>query len=231
MTGEYPRVLENPFDFSALLCYFIAIMKTDESIPKEKLFQIHGMMSVPYLLCVIYFVYAIIQYASAETNGAYSSLFYLIHGPIHEIGHFFFSSRVFPLMVHVLAGTAFQWLAPIGAGIQFIRTREFPALAVCLGWLGFSMLDSMAYMRDANVLELQLTSPFAGGGEIIHDWQYIFGHTGMLRHAETIGNVTGFFGYIFAGASILWILFMLGYGFRETFRRTVKCFDHQENHS
>lgn len=200
------------------MCYVIAIMRHEEKKTKEKQFQIRGLMIVPYLLCVVYFIYAIHNYATAEGNGAYSSLFYVIHGPIHEVGHFLFSSRYFPLMVHILAGTLFQWLAPIGAGIQFIRTREFPALAVSLGWLGFSMLDSMAYMRDAPVRELQLVSPFAGGGEIIHDWYYVFQHTGLLRHAETIGNLTGFFGYIFACAAVLWIIFMIGYGLFDVIR-------------
>lgn len=197
-------------------------MRRDEDPEKENPFQVRGLMIVPYLLCVVYFIYAISKYATAEQNGAYSSLFYVIHGPIHEIGHFLFSSQIFPTMLHVLAGTIFQWLAPIGAGIQFIRIREFPALAVSLGWLGFSMLDSMAYMRDAPVQDLQLVSPFAGGGEIIHDWNYIFQNTGLLRHAETIGNLTGFFGYIFAGAAVLWILFMIGYGLFETFRHMTE---------
>lgn len=193
-------------------------MRADDDLKKEKRFQIRGIMTVPYLICVVYFVYAISKYASAEENGAYSSLFYVIHGPIHEIGHFLFSTRIFPLFVHIIAGTLFQWLAPIGAGIQFIRTREFPALAVSLGWLGFSMLDTMAYMRDARVLKLQLVSPFSGGGEIIHDWRYIFQHTGLMRYAENIADVTGFFGYVFAGAAVLWILFMIGYGLFETYR-------------
>ena len=42
-----------------------------------------------------------------------------------------------------------------------LRMR-FPALSVCLGWLGLSMLDTMVYMRDAPVLKLRLTSPFSG---------------------------------------------------------------------
>ena len=197
-------------------------MRQNDQNKKEKLFQIRGVLIVPYLLCVVYFIYAISKYATAETNGAYTSLFYVIHGPIHEIGHFLFSNRVMPEILHVLAGTFFQWLAPIGAGIQFIRTREFPALAVALGWLGFSMLDTMAYMRDATELELQLVSPFSNGGEIIHDWRYIFQHFGILRHSEMIGNITGFFGYIFAIAAVLWILFMIGYGIYDMLRTKLQ---------
>lgn len=179
-------------------------------------------MTIPCLLCAYYFVYAVCRYAAVENNGDYTSLFYLIHGPMHEIGHFLCSSRFLPEILHVFAGTLFQWLTPVAAGIQFIRIREYPALAVCLGWLGLSMLDTMVYMRDAREQELQLVSPFANGGEIIHDWTYIFQHTGMLNHAGTIANITGFFGYVLAGAAVLWILYMTGYGIVELVRSKRK---------
>ena len=136
---------------------------------KGKRFLIQGIMIVPYLLFASYFVYAAWRYAAVRENGDYASLFYLIHGPVHEIGHFVFSTRIFPEILHVAAGTLFQWLTPVAAGIQFLRIREFPALSVCLGWLGLSLLDTMVYMRDAPVLKLRLTSPFSGGGEVIHD--------------------------------------------------------------
>jgi hypothetical protein len=64
-------------------------------------------------------------------------------------------------------------------------------MAVCVGWLGLSMLDTMVYMRDALELKLTLVSPFANGGEIIHDWRYIFQHTGTLKYTDGIANLTG----------------------------------------
>ena len=196
-------------------------MRTDERFAdsEEKLFLIKGIMLVPYLLCAVYFAYAGLRYATVRENGDYASLFYLIHGPIHEIGHFAFSSRIFPEILHVAAGTLFQWLAPIAAGIQFIRIREFPALAVSLGWLGLSMLDTMVYMRDARVLKLPLTSPFSGGGEVIHDWFYLFHNTGTLDHAWKIATLTGICGWLCVGTAVLWILFMAGRGIIEIFCR------------
>ena len=193
--------------------------ENDNDAP-EKLFLVKGAMIVPYLVCAGYILYAAYKYASVEENGDYSSLFYLIHGPIHEVGHFFFSSRMFPEFLHVLAGTLFQWLAPIAAGLQFLRIREFPAVAVALGWLGLSMLDTMVYMRDARVLKLTLTSPFSRGGEIIHDWFYLFEKTNLLDHANRIADITGLIGWIFAGAAVLWILFMCVRGIVDSFSRS-----------
>ena len=191
----------------------------DEQLP-EKRFLVKGVMIAPYLLCAGYILYAAYRYAAVEENGDYSSLFYLIHGPIHEVGHFFFSSRMFPEALHVFAGTLFQWLAPIAAGLQFLRIREFPAVAVALGWLGLSMLDTMVYMRDAQVLKLPLTSPFSRGGEIIHDWFYLFEKADLLDQADRIADITGIIGWILAGAAALWILFMCVRGIADSFSRS-----------
>ena len=194
---------------------------TSNNIEPEKPFRIGGVMIVPYLLCAAYFIYAVCKYATAEENGDYSSLFYLIHGPLHEVGHFLFSSNMFPLLLHVAAGTLFQWLTPIAAGLQFIRIREFPALAVCVGWLGLSMLDTMVYMRDALELKLTLVSPFANGGEIIHDWRYIFQHTGTLKYTNGIANLTGGIGYLLVTIAVLLIFYMIARMAYEMFQKAI----------
>ena len=187
------------------------MMKTnDNTAPKR--FLIKGMMTVPYLLCAGYFLYAAWSYATVRENGDYASLFYLIHSPIHEVGHLVFSMRIFPEFLHVAGGTVFQWLTPVAAGIQFIRIRSYPTLAVCLGWLGLAMFDTVVYMRDARVLKLQLTAPFSGGGEVIHDWFYLFNHTGTLEYAWKIAELTAFCAWFCIIASVLWILSMIGRG-------------------
>lgn len=177
---------------------------------KMPVFTVSGAMTTPYLCCAAYLVYAAWRYASVNANGDYSSLFYFIHAPIHEVGHWVCSA--FPETMHVAGGTLFQWLTPVAVGVQFWRTGEFPALAVCLGWLGMAMLDTMVYMRDAPVLELPLTAPFANGEDLIHDWNFLFSSAGILDKAETIASVTGFFGYVLALGGALWILFMIGRG-------------------
>ena len=195
-------------------------MKTDENTAETpKRFLIRGLMTVPYLLCAGYFIYAACRYASVRENGDYASLFYLIHGPIHEVGHLVFSMRIFPEFLHVAGGTVFQWLTPVVAGFQFIRIRSYPALAVCLGWLGLAMFDTVVYMRDARVLKLQLTAPFSGGGEVIHDWFYLFNRTGTLEYAWKIADFTAGCAWLCIIGAVLWILYMTGRGLYEHFRQ------------
>ncbi len=161
-----------------------------------------------------YFIYATIRYLTAEDGGAYTSLFWVIHGPIHEIGHFFFSSGRFPLTIHLLAGTLFQVLAPVVGAIQFAWRGEYPPLAVMLGWFGFSVLDVSVYMADARRLELTLVPPFAGEGETIHDWNWLFDRFGCLSCAEGIAAVTASFGYLCCFLSIFGIAWMMLRGLR-----------------
>lgn len=194
-------------------------MMCDAAAEKPKRFLIRGMMTVPYLLCAGYFVYAACRYATVRENGDYASLFYLIHGPIHEVGHLMFSSRFFPEILHVAGGTIFQWLTPAAAGIQFIRIKSYPALAVCLGWLGLAMFDTVVYMRDARVLKLELTAPFSGGIVDTHDWFYLFDQTGMLEYAWKIADFTAFCAWSCIIGSVLWILFMTVRGLPEQFRQ------------
>ena len=182
---------------------------------KVPVFTVRGAMTAPYLLCAVYFIYAAWRYASVNANGDYSSLFYFIHAPIHEVGHMLLSP--FPEMLHVAGGTIFQCLTPVAVGIQFLCIGEFPAVAVAMGWLGMALLDTMVYMRDAPVLELPLTAPFANGEDLIHDWEYIFANTGTLDKAETFASITGFFGYTLALAAALWIFFMIGRGWTAFF--------------
>ena len=191
-------------------CFSHAEKETEAS-----LWSVKGAWSVFYLSAGIYFIYVMFRYLTVPENGAYASPFWFIHGPVHEIGHFFFSTGYFPLVVHLLAGTVFQILTPVACGVQFLLRKEFPPLAIMLGWLGFSILDVSVYMRDARQLELPLVSPFSRGGETIHDWNWLFHYFGCLHYAERIAGVVAFFGYVCSAFSVLLIGFLLLRGFRE----------------
>ena len=180
----------------------------------EPLWCVSGAAAVLYAAIGGYFVYATIRYLTAGQGGDYMSLFWFIHGPIHEIGHFLFPSGRFPLTIHLLAGTIFQVLAPVAGAVQFAWRREYPPLAVMLGWLGFAVLDTSIYMADARRLEHTLVSPFAGEGETIHDWNWLFDRFGCLNHAEGIASCVAFFGYLCCFLSVFGIAYMVLRGFR-----------------
>ncbi len=59
------------------------------------------------------------------------------------------------------------------------------AVAISIGWLGTNLFEVATYASDAVTMSLPLVTP--GGGHPIHDWNYVLGDLGWLRHTETIG--------------------------------------------
>ena len=159
--------------------------------------------SLPHIPCAYlpvhvllwgYFAYALFRYGNS-VSGEYSTVFWPIHGVFHEVGHAV--TAWLPMALTVLAGSVFQWLTPIGCGIYFLLSRERHGIYLALGWLGFSLLDSAAYMRDAIEMELPLVAPFAGGdAELIHDWNYLFSAWNVLDYAHQIGDSVALGGYV-----------------------------------
>jgi hypothetical protein len=46
------------------------------------------------------------------------------------------------------------------------------------------------YMADAQALQLPLVTAEGGGGDITHDWEFLFSRLGFLRACEGIGWLT-----------------------------------------
>jgi uncharacterized membrane protein len=60
----------------------------------------------------------------------------------------------------------------------------------CLGWFSTNLMDIGVYMADAQVQQLPLVTAEGGGGDIGHDWEFLFSHLGLLRGCEAIGFLT-----------------------------------------
>jgi len=100
----------------------------------------------------------------------------------HEAGHVIFG--FFGRFVAVLGGSLNQVLIPAVCVIAFLHTRQRASAAVALFWTGQSLADVAVYAADGRAMALPL---LAEG--LIHDWNYILGHTGLLQHAEAIGRL------------------------------------------
>jgi len=110
---------------------------------------------------------------------------------IHEAGHVIF--RVFgnePLMV--AGGSITQLAGPIALAVSFLKQRDYFAIGVAGCWLSYSMYGMATYMADARALVLPLVS-LGGGGDTIHDWNYLFDLWGVLQYDTTIAGVVRVF--------------------------------------
>ncbi|MEN9353869.1 MAG: hypothetical protein RL318_1194 [Fibrobacterota bacterium] len=98
---------------------------------------------------------------------------------LHEAGHALFGW--FGEFIGILGGSLFQCLCPMIALVVLKRQNDWFGMSFCLGWLGTNLFDVATYVADARALELPLVTPFAGDGEIIHDWNWILDRMGWLE--------------------------------------------------
>lgn len=155
---------------------------------------------LPFLL---FFTYILVRHLASPD---YQSIFKGLNLGIHELGHFVFG--LLGEFMGVAGGTLLQCLVPIGSMFMFLRQRDFFAIAVCFGWLSTNLFDVATYAGDARAMELPLVSP--GAGDVIHDWNYLLGQTGLLKADQTIaflfraGGVLTMLVCLAAGGWLLW---------------------------
>jgi hypothetical protein len=146
------------------------------------------------------------------TTEEYQSLLKGLNLGIHELGHMVFA----PLgqFMSVAGGSILQCLVPVIGMLMFVRQRDPFAVFFAFGWLGTCFFDVADYVADARTMELHLVSPFAGGDdEIIHDWNWLLSHMGLLTQDQAIAGLFRFaahasFALCMAGGA--WTLWRMG---------------------
>lgn len=157
-------------------------------------------MWLPRLLLLLFFFHLL---CSHIREPLYSDLFKGINLGFHEIGHVVFGP--FGEFLTVAGGSIFQCLVPLLSTLMFWRQRDYFGIAVCFAWLSTNLFDVAVYADDARRLALPLVTPFKGGEEVIHDWNYMLDKTDMLQYD-----------YVFAGGlrvfAVLSMLFCFVFG-------------------
>lgn len=183
------------------------------SSPAEK-FSIRGWQRLLYAIIFAWLCVELCRFWGNWQEGV-TSVFYVIHAPLHEVGHTVAAMLHCPEMLVILAGTIFQLLTPCLIGLYLCLHNECQAVALCLGWLGCSTIEVAAYMNDAPCMNLNLVTPFAAATQDGHDWHNLFSMWNCLEQAETIAGITAFLGYTLLFASLAAIAFMFFLGFRQ----------------
>jgi len=109
---------------------------------------------------------------------------------IHEAGH--------PILgifgsdfLQFAGGTIFELAFPLIFFFAGLRQGQRVASDFCLFWEGTALLHVGWYIADARAMEL----PLVGGGE--HDWNYMLGRLGILKHDILLGGIADFAGCAF----------------------------------
>lgn len=130
---------------------------------------------------VPFFSYVWLRHA---TDPLYHSVFGGLNLGVHELGHFVFGP--FGDVLGALGGSLLQCLLPFVGMAMFLRQRDVFAVTFAWGWLATNLFEVATYAGDAVAMRLPLVTP--GGGHAIHDWNYVLGALGWLRHTSAVAD-------------------------------------------
>ncbi len=147
------------------------------------------------LLLAVY-IFLLIKYVE---NPAYFGVISSANFVMHEAGHMLFGH--FGQVIGIWGGTVFQLIVPISILIYFYLKKDFFACTFALAWLSTNLFYIGTYAADAVYQNLPLTG--IGGGEVIHDWNYLLSYYGMLHNYSYVYKVIYGLGYLFLGAAAL----------------------------
>lgn len=116
----------------------------------------------------------------------------------HEAGHLLFG--FFGEFLMVIGGTLGQLLVPAGIAVYFALRKEFFSASVVFFWFGQNMFNIAAYVKDAAAMELPLVS--MGGGDSIHDWNWLLLKFNVLAWDKVIGNCVYGLGVLIVTVSV-----------------------------
>ena len=124
----------------------------------------------------------------------------------HEAGHVFFMP--FGEALRVAGGTLGQLLMPLICAVALHRRGDNFGAAICLAWMGMSLMDASVYAYDAADPVL----PLIGGGtgtDSFHDFVFLFDRYGQLGHAHGWARAMKALGAIGVFASLAWAAVLL----------------------
>lgn len=159
-----------------------------------------------YLLPWLFGLYLFTQLLDFQLGGEVHSFIVLamqsVNFFLHEMAHLL--TAFLPDLMTAAAGSASELLLGAGLIIGGFWGRTYFASLFGFLWFMLATQATADYMADAAAQQLPLVS--FGGGDPIHDWNFIFQKLGLLEHCELIASITRATGIVAA-------LFGLGFTF------------------
>ena len=124
----------------------------------------------------------------------------------HEAGHVIFMP--FGDALRVAGGTFGQLLMPLVCAVALHRRGDNFGAAVCVAWMGMSLIDASVYAYDAADPVL----PLIGGGtgsDSFHDFIFLFDRYGQLGRARGWAVAMKALGAIAVYAALAWAAVLL----------------------
>ena len=158
---------------------------------------------VPRALFYVWLAFYLLFLFQLSRGEGFLLMLDLVLIPIHEGGHLLF--RWFGEFLMVVGGTFMQLFVPAALALYFAFRRQPQGTAFCSFIFFEQFLPISRYMADARAQELPLLS--VGGGDVIHDWNYLFGKVGLLQHDTQIAMMVRVLGWIGMLAITGWMVY------------------------
>ncbi len=149
------------------------------------------------------------------TDPEYGSIFSGITLAIHELGHVLFGP--FGEWLAVAGGSITQLAAPAAVALILLRQRDFFGVAVGGAWLSMSLSNLAVYVADARAEALPLVS--VGGGDVVHDWNYLLDSVHLLPYDARIAGLVRAAAFVSLAGSVwlgAWVCLVMQRGRRST---------------
>ncbi len=118
---------------------------------------------------------------------------------LHEMAHLL--TAFLPSILTAAAGSASELLLGTALIITAFVVRSYFASLFCFLWFMLATQATADYMADARTQDLPLVS--FGGGDPIHDWNYVFSKLGLLEQDTLIAGVVRGIGVLAAVCGLL----------------------------
>jgi hypothetical protein len=163
---------------------------------------------VPLWLFGLYLFLALLDFELGGEMPFVLSIMYAANFLLHELAHIMLS--FLPEILVAAAGSLSEIL--LGGFLIFIGIKGKTYFASLFGFLWFMLSTQSAadYMADARTQAIPLVTP--GGGDPIHDWNFVFDKLGLLDYdvlighiVRTSGSIVGLFGLVFSA----WVIYRI----------------------
>lgn len=118
---------------------------------------------------------------------------------LHEMAHLF--TAFLPAILTAAAGSVSELLLGLVLILTAFWVRSYFASLFCFLWFMLATQATADYMADARAQNLPLVS--FGGGDPIHDWNFVFTKLGILQQDTVIAGMVRGTGILAAVASLL----------------------------
>ncbi|MGB0036597.1 MAG: hypothetical protein WBP79_14095 [Candidatus Acidiferrales bacterium] len=158
---------------------------------------------VPRAALVAWLVFYVLFLYQAARGQGMLLMIDLVFIPIHEGGHLLF--RIFGEFVSVAGGTLLQFFVPAALAISFAFRRQVQGVAFCAFFFFEQCLPTAPYMADARAQVMPLLT-VGDADYVIHDWNYLFGHLGVLDHDIQIAGTVRLIGWLGMLGVVAWFV-------------------------